>query len=1219
MKSFRSWLCAMLVLAMVLGSVPVTARAAEITEPEGTVAEEQTATIPETTGETEPEVTEVTEPEVTEEPALQKGDIMSIPFQVNPLYEGIYTADDFPASHQNELYQGELYASTTYLTVAKAGEKVRTAMKNRQDSISVSFKTKIASAQTACEEVMAEAMKHTGDPLGGDYLMWQYAGWSGPSVSRRYNDSTQMYEYSATLRISYYTTAQQEAELTTAINKLKTSLKLSGKSNYDKIFAVYDYMCQNITYDYDNLNDSSYKLKHTAYAALINKTAVCQGYALLFYRIMLELGIDCRLIAGYGNGGAHGWNIVKLDGLYYNLDSTWDAGYDEYVWFLNSYWDFGLHERDMEYDTIAFHNQYPIAAESYQKGVTGTKDPYIAAGYAGAETTNVVWYLGRDGSITFKGEGAIYNFAPSGKYAPFYSYWKDEITKVVVEEGITRMGTDCFNRFSALEEVILSSTVTEIGSHAFTYCNSLKTVTLPEGLQSIDYGAFEHCIALTSIDFSSINVRLGQYAFRDCDSLTEVRIHEGMSLSSHCFYSCDNLKRVWIDCAAVPMNAFEFCSGMTELVLTDRVKTIGSRAFGQCQSLISVTLPETLTEISESCFYGCEKLEKIDFPESLQIIGKSAFSGCGFTQVDIPGSITMQENAFSNCKKLEWVKLDCEVVPRNAFSGCSALTEIVLTDHVTTIGKEAFNNCDALTEVVIPESVTKLSGFSSCSNLISVTLPENLTEIGNSCFYACGKLETIDLPDGLLTIGENAFGYSVFTHIDLPETVTTIDNSAFEGSSLTHIDIPESVETIGIGAFSNCNSLVSATLPEKMTEVAESCFSGCKKLEKVNLPQGLLTIGRYAFKGCGFTQFHIPETVTTINYGAFSECDNLTEMVIPASVTFLSGFNECGGLERVELHNSGAIDGYAFYGCRNLRGINFPEGLTSIGIAAFQYCSSLTDVVIPESVTSLSGNAFYSCINLKSATLNNHGAVDAYAFSGCRKLTSVTFGENITRIYMAAFSGCIALTETIFEGNAPAIDSSAFRDVTATAHYPMNASWTEDKLQNYGGNITWVGYSVCTEHEYSAVVTNPTCTEGGFTTYTCTICGESYVGDEVEATGHSYDATVTAPTCTKRGFTTYTCAVCGDSYADDYVDALGHKFENEICTVCGSPERIPGDIDGNETVDVDDVLALLWYVLFPDDYPIEAEADFDGNGSTDVDDVLTLLWYVLFPEEYPLN
>ena len=84
-----------------------------------------------------------------------------------------------------------------------------------------------------------------------------------------------------------------------------------------------------------------------------------------------------------------------------------------------------------------------------------------------------------------------------------------------------------------------------------------------------------------------------------------------------------------------------------------------------------------------------------------------------------------------------------------------------------------------------------------------------------------------------------------------------------------------------------------------------------------------------------------------------------------------------------------------------------------------------------------------------------------------------------------------------------------------------------------------------------------------------------------------------------------------------YIQGI-HDYSGLVTCTYTVEGGIPGDVDLNGNVDVDDVLALLWYVLFPDDYPIDAEADFDKNDSVDVDDVLTLLWYVLFPEDYPL-
>lgn len=88
-------------------------------------------------------------------------------------------------------------------------------------------------------------------------------------------------------------------------------------------------------------------------------------------------------------------------------------------------------------------------------------------------------------------------------------------------------------------------------------------------------------------------------------------------------------------------------------------------------------------------------------------------------------------------------------------------------------------------------------------------------------------------------------------------------------------------------------------------------------------------------------------------------------------------------------------------------------------------------------------------------------------------------------------------------------------------------------------------------HDYDKAVTAPTCTEAGFTTYTCTACGHSYVGNYTDALGHDYVVTVVEPTCTASGYTSYSCSVCAHGYDTSFTDPLGHDYQGGICTGCG--------------------------------------------------------------------
>lgn len=269
-----------------------------------------------------------------------------------------------------------VYNTSSYVTEDAAVEHLTEKMQERQETIVVQVCVDTNDYGLVCRRIMEKACMHTDLPTAGDYLLLHRSGYQ-VRVSY-YPGDIGPYYYTFTYTIGYYTTDRQEQLLDEAIAALLEELELNEKSDYEKVAGVYNYMTQNITYDYDNLEDDSYMLKYTAYAALINKTAVCQGYANLFYRLMLELGVDCRIITGTGNGGAHAWNIVKLDGKYYNLDATWDASRVAagltYQYFLRCEENFDDHIRGEAYETTQFHTDYPMGETDYAPVKYGDAD-----------------------------------------------------------------------------------------------------------------------------------------------------------------------------------------------------------------------------------------------------------------------------------------------------------------------------------------------------------------------------------------------------------------------------------------------------------------------------------------------------------------------------------------------------------------------------------------------------------------------------------------------------------------------------------------------------------------------------------------------------------------------------------------------------------------------------------------------------------------------------
>ena len=301
----------------------------------------------------------------------------------------------------------------------------------------------------------------------------------------------------------------------------------------------------------------------------------------------------------------------------------------------------------------------------------------------------------------------------------------------------------------------------------------------------------------------------------------------------------------WIDGAA-----FGGCTRITSIVIPDSVTSIGVVAFSGCTSLSKVKLSNNLTIIEEGTFRDCTSLKEIVIPDSVtEIRGEwyengrrhsSAFSGCtSLTKVKLSNNLTIIEaGTFRDCTSLteitipdgvtvirgEWYAYDRH---NGAFSGCTSLKEIVIPDSVTEIGDYAFSGCTSLKEIVIPDSVTSIGGsaFSNCISLESITIGSGVESLGDEWIASCRRLESI-------TVSPENKTYSSVDGVLFNKDKSEL--SAYPiGNKRSSYTIPDGVEKIGKKAFYGCRYIESLTIPVSVIEIDDSALENCDSLKNV--------------------------------------------------------------------------------------------------------------------------------------------------------------------------------------------------------------------------------------------------------------------------------------------------------------------------------------------------------------------------------------------------
>ena len=314
----------------------------------------------------------------------------NIIYMVNPLYEDVISIDDLKKKLDSSNDE-QLFGSSTgqyFSDYDSAVLYLRKQMVSRETEINLNFpESWFASHKDGLYwDLLYDAMKCDDSSTGqeGDALLYGYAGCNVSYSTAGYIKYT----------MAYHSNAEQEAKLTEAVAAAMEKLQLNGLSEAKKITKIHDYICNHVDYAYNSTEEQIY----TAYGALCTGKAVCQGYAVLFYRLCKEAGLSVRVISGTGNGGPHAWNIVRIGSKYYNVDCTWDgqdtATYNEFL--LKSEADFSDHTREswevagnhyLDYTSAEFNAQYPMTEKSWDESTT----------YALSEETT-------SGAVTLKAE-----------------------------------------------------------------------------------------------------------------------------------------------------------------------------------------------------------------------------------------------------------------------------------------------------------------------------------------------------------------------------------------------------------------------------------------------------------------------------------------------------------------------------------------------------------------------------------------------------------------------------------------------------------------------------------------------------------------------------------------------------------------------------------------------------------------------------------------------
>ena len=684
------------------------------------------------------------------------------------------------------------------------------------------------------------------------------------------------------------------------------------------------------------------------------------------------------------------------------------------------------------------------------------------------------------------------------------------LTSVTIPNSVTSIGGSAFYHCSSLTSITIPNSVTSIEIQAFSGCSGLTSVTIGNSVTSIGNGAFYRCSGLTSVTIPNSVTSIGEYAFYSCSGLPSVTIGNSVTSIEHgAFYGCSGLASITIpnSVTSIGQSAFYGCSTLQTIYLKSSTPSqLGYDVFGNT-GLTNIYVPCGALNTYQNAEGWSSYVSYVKNEPSI-IQGVPLVEGSG--SVNIPQTIcedTIEAIPAFGYHFVQWTDGNTDN-PR-------VIDPLIEATYIAEFALNTSGTCGPNLTWTLQDSVLTISGtgtmydFGSESAkapwrigerpISSVIIDSGVTSIGNFAFYDCDSLTSVEIPNSVTSIGDGSFE---------------------KCGELSSIIVPNSVTCMGMGVFNQCSSLVSFTIPSGITTIRIAAFWGCSALTSIIIPANVTSIEDWAFTNCSnlsavYCRRSTPPQLggndtfdgTSSSLAIYVPCDALVAYQnaevwsvyanrITIAPSMIQGLPLVEGTGHVRVPQNICEDtieaipvyGYHFVGWTdgntdNPRIVNNPEkDTTYIAEFAVDKSGSCGDDLLltwnydSESYTlTISGNGTFNSniqygveapLEMTSLIVEDSvQSIGANAFAGIPTLTSVTLGQDVSRIRENAFYDCENLTVIRNYRPTPAtVYSNTFDGVdkfTCTLYVP------EGSVAMYSAATGWRDF-------YSIVGFNPT-------------------------------------------------------------------------------------------------------------------------------------------------